>query len=221
MKRYIKILISFSGSIVTLLLFLRFTFLLFPLCFYIDRKSFFIIIIGTILLDIIISVGIHFYDSFMGTSSMIKNVSLYTHGEKTEEVNNILTENILSYFKSTYFNIKKRLEDKTFFVIKCPYLYGCLKSFPDSYESVILVPDTFDESYPRDIVLLSHEYSHCMLHNLFTIQDKQRLLLAFITLIISLCFVYTGGSLWYLGWAFFFVIYVFSSIYLWFIRHFE
>lgn len=165
------------NTFVTRCLQCRFTIISIPSLFY-DIKVGLVIVFIAFLLDILTDTGTFLLTFYKGIKSIEKDKSLF-ESESLEIFTDSLTQDIEDYFKSANatYNHRNRLADREFLFVRCPELMGSCLSYPFiAGPTIILVPSTFDSTYPRDKALLAHEFMHCVAHDLnVTLHTNMRL----------------------------------------------
>ena len=128
--------------------------------------------------------------------------TLKVYNYKFKSYSHPILENIISYFSdyNLTVNFRNKISNRGLFIAKVEKQIGSLYSFPFMYgRSVILLPETFDETELRDRILFAHEYSHCISHDLMITLENSIIALSIMILclgVISMFFTSVGWVLY-------------------------
>lgn len=184
------------------LLNIRLTVLLLPLLL-LNWRLFLLILPVSISIDLIITMS----SVFLAYKNDIKvfqdDINKYIDGKNVKIVESKQLQNIKSYF-ANYQNdsINKRMGigEKQYIIVQVSNLYSYIShSFTAGY-SVIIIPETFDETEKRDIALLAHEYIHAAFHNTNKTLNVELLFVAITVLLIGIPLFVTSLNVFFFTW---------------------
>lgn len=193
---YIKLMRHINTFVIWCLQY-RFTILTLPSLLY-DIKVGLVIVFLAFLLDLLTVTGTFLLTFDKGNKSIERDKSLF-ESDSLEEFSDSLTQDIENYFKgaNATYNYRNRLADREFMFVKCPDLIGSCLSYPFiAGPTIILVPSTFDSTFPRDKALLAHEFMHCIAHDLNVTLHTNMRLFCYLFLVISIIISCLYSIIW-------------------------